>query len=64
MTKLRLEIELDYDMDLMHADDADGHAWFMSILKDPELYLHSNEIGDEIGHVTVVKVINPPQAAP
>ena len=55
--KLRLLIELDYNEDNMHGDDQDATQWFdESILgPDSKLYLHSNEIGDFIGTVTVLE---------
>lgn len=53
--KLKMFIELEYDADTMH--DEDGKAWFFDeILGDKEgLILHSNELGDEVGHVTVLQ---------
>lgn len=55
--KVRLEIELDYDAEIMHGNTADGISWFNSILFDPgeDLILHSNELGDEIGTVKILR---------
>ncbi len=58
--RVRLEIELDYDADTMHGNTPDGISWFESLLFDQdgdELILHHNEIGDTIGTVKVIKVI-------
>lgn len=53
--KLKMFIELEYDADTMH--DEDGKAWFFDeILGDKEgLILYSNELGDEVGRVTVLQ---------
>jgi hypothetical protein len=61
MAKLLLEIELEYDADLIHGDDPQGREWFFSsvlgvgdaLAEGNELVLHSNEMGDEVGTVTV-----------
>lgn len=62
--KLKLEIEMDYNHDIMHGDDPDSISWFYNLLlnSDPEdpdslLILHSNDIGDEIGTVRVLKIM-------
>ncbi len=56
MTKLILLIELNYDAETMHGNDEEAREWFFSILTNDRLILHSNEIGDEIGEVTVLEV--------
>jgi len=57
--KIRLEVELDYDEDTMH--DKDGDKWFKENVLggtgDEGLLLHSNYLGDEIGTITVLRVI-------
>jgi len=53
--KIKLVIELEYDAHIMHGEDPDGVKWFDSILYGGGLVLHSNEIGDEIGTVRVIK---------
>jgi len=62
MKKIRLEIELEYDDDIMHADDEDGWRWFREDVLggtgDERLILHSNCVGDEVGTVTVLKILN------
>jgi hypothetical protein len=58
--KLRLEIELEYDANLMHGDDTESKQWFMSHIlseRGGDLLLHSNEIGDTIGPVVVIRVL-------
>lgn len=56
MKVLKLQIELHYDSELAHGDDADGREWFRSILTEERLWLHSEEVGDFIGEVKVQKV--------
>lgn len=58
MTKLKLTIELDYNAEIMHHDDPDAIEWFFKdILLDDLLILHSDEIGDMIGTVKVLKIL-------
>lgn len=61
--KIKLEIELDYDADLHHAEDNIAREWFFNEVlcgqKRDDLILHSNEIGDSIGTVKVLKILNP-----
>ena len=62
--KLKLEIELEYNPDMMHGTDAESIAWFVEkVLKNPdegeELILHSNCIGDAIGVCKVTNIITP-----
>jgi len=59
VAKIRLEIELEYDENIMHGDDPQAIEWFFEdILQDQngELLLHSNEIGDTIGTVRVTRL--------
>lgn len=57
--KLKLEIEIEYDSDLMHGDDEDGITWFREhvLLAPEDIILHSNVIGDEIGKLRSVKIL-------
>jgi hypothetical protein len=55
MHKLKIEIELIYD-DIFHYNDEEKKWFFNEILKKDKLILHSNEIGDEIGQVKVIKI--------
>ena len=61
MKKLKLLIELKYDDKSMHGKDKESIDWFFNdILKSKrknDLILHSNEIGDEIGEVKVITII-------
>ena len=62
MKTIKLEIELTYDDLLHHSGDVDkeSRAWFFRhILKgrEGELLLHSNEIGDTIGDVNVLRIL-------
>lgn len=66
MAKIRLEIELEYDADIMHGDHHEGREWFFGTIlagSSGHLILHSNEIGDEIGPVRVVKIAGQPCVA-
>lgn len=55
-------VELKYDAKLMHGNDKESKDWFLNhILKSrrrDELILHSNEIGDEIGTIKVLEILN------
>jgi len=64
MKKLLLEVELEYDDENMHTTDEDSVAWFWNEVllypgEDGGLVLHSNEIGDEVGTIKVLKVREP-----
>jgi hypothetical protein len=58
--KLKLEIEIEYDKDLMHGEDEDAIAWFHDqvLFTDERLILYSNCIGGEIGLVKVTRIIH------
>jgi len=53
--KLKMEIELDYDDDLMHSCDEQFDD-FWDMVQAGDIILHSNEIGDEIGKVKIIKI--------
>lgn len=58
MTKIKLEITLEYDEDIMHGNDESAKDWFYSsVLQIGDLYLHSKEIGDLVGEIKEVKII-------
>jgi hypothetical protein len=60
--KIRLEIELDYDATTMHGDDKEALAWFRDYIlcgNKGKLLLHSNEIGDTVGKVNVLRIVSP-----
>jgi len=62
MRKIRMIIELEYDNDIMHREDAEAIDWFYNEIlvgKGGQLILHSNEIGDEIGKVKGIKIYTP-----
>jgi len=61
--KLSLEVEIEYEEDLIHGDDKDAIAWFhnqvlLNTRPDEGLILKSNLIGDEIGAVKVTRIIS------
>jgi len=53
--KLKMEIELDYDNDFMHSGDEQFEE-FWGMVQAGDIILHSNEIGDEIGKVKIIKI--------
>jgi hypothetical protein len=58
--KIKMEIELDYDAGIMHDVDKEATEWFYNEIllgSGGDLRLHSNEIGDEVGKVTVLKIL-------
>ena len=60
MRKIKLEIELEYDDEIMHGDDKEAIDWFKNTILSNEtglLLLHSNEIGDTVGKVSVLKIL-------
>jgi len=55
---VRMEIEMRYDAELMHGDDEESIAWFLDEILSGEygqLLMYSNEIGDTIGSVKVIR---------
>ena len=60
MKTLKLEIELTYDDMLIHGDDEEERVCFFNdVLMNPQdLVLFSNEIGDVVGDVKVVRIID------
>lgn len=64
MTKILIEAELEYEEDIMHSDDWESRQWFYEdiLLRthddagEPNLILHSNELGDSIGILKIIKI--------
>jgi hypothetical protein len=60
MKKILMTVELEYDDEMMHGDDPEEVQWFHEqVLPDVDdygLYLHSNELGDEVGRIRVLSV--------
>ena len=60
-------VELTYNAESMHSGEKDKDAkdWFfkdiLGIKRKHDLVLHSNEIGDEIVIIKVLKIANHPQ---
>ena len=52
MKTVKIEASLTYDSELMHGNDESAIEWFNESVLGSELYLFSNEIGDEIGKIT------------
>jgi hypothetical protein len=53
---IRLKVALEYDPDVMHGDDKEAVAWFYRMLLTTPLRLISDEIGDEVGAVKVLRI--------
>jgi hypothetical protein len=53
---LQLSVQFTYNPELMHGEDEDSEAWFLDLVQNEELIVHSNEIGDKIGTMRVVKI--------
>jgi len=64
MKKLRLTVELEYDDSSWHGNDDDSVSWFrdcilmQNIDNSGELLLHSNEVGDTVGEVKVLTIVD------
>ena len=57
MKTIKLEIELEYDDEIMHENDPEGIAWFRNdVLNGTNLVLHDNDIGDAVGRVKVLEI--------
>jgi len=54
---IKLLVELTYNNDFMHEDDADSIAWFNDDVLGGELVAWSNEIGDELGFIKVLEIL-------
>ena len=62
MKTIKLSIELEYDDAVMHGDDNESKAWFYhDILFGEKLIVHSNEIGDTVGHITKCSINDDPE---
>lgn len=61
MKTIKMVVELKYDAKMMHGKDKESIEWFFEdILKSKrknDLILHSNEIGDEVGAIKVIKIL-------
>jgi len=60
MMRLRIEADFEYDDDMMYSGP-DEKAWFFDLLMGAsgDLFLHSNEIGDQIGTIKITKITEP-----
>jgi hypothetical protein len=56
MRTLRITADLKYNDKIMHGDGLEEEEWFMDLLLDEELRVYSNEIGDEIGTMRILKI--------
>jgi hypothetical protein len=60
MKKIKMLVELEYDDKLMHGKSKEDIEWFYNdILKSKrknDLFLHSNEIGDEVGQIKILEI--------
>lgn len=58
--KIKMLVELDYDAELIHGNSQSGIEWFrrdILLNASPPLLLHSNDIGEQIGEVKVLEII-------
>lgn len=53
---LLLTVRLTYDPDIMHDDDPAAVEWWRREILGGPLLLHSNELGDTVGEITVLWV--------
>lgn len=61
MKKIKMIIELEYDDEIMHGTEQDAIDWFNNGIllgKEGLLLLHSNEIGDHIGSVEGIEILD------
>ncbi len=56
MRTVTMTIELELDEDMMYGNDKESKAWFFDVVLKESLYLHSEEIGDNIGRVSVIDI--------
>ncbi len=55
MKTLRMVVDFTYNSSMMYGDCEEGRDWFFNdILKSDDLTLHSLEVGDVVGAITVV----------
>jgi uncharacterized protein (DUF2384 family) len=61
MKKIKLLVEFNYSAEDMHDNTKESIDWFFKYIlgskRKDDLVLHSNEIGDEIGVIKVLKII-------
>jgi hypothetical protein len=57
MKTIKLLVELTYNGDTMHGDDADGIVWFNDEILGNDLIAWSNELGDEVGIINVLEIL-------
>lgn len=58
MKQIRIEATLEYDDGIMHGDDLESRAWFLTEVLMQPMVLHSNEIGDEVATLQVVRIVD------
>ena len=55
---IRITADFTYDDNMFDENDPEAKAWFKDILFTDELSLHSDDIGDFIGEIKIIKVEN------
>ena len=55
--KIQLLVDLETDYDAFSIDESE-RDWFKNDILGGDLILHSNLVGDEVGTITVLKIIN------
>lgn len=67
MKKQKMIVELEYDDQLMHGDCEESKSFFNSEILTSDkglLLLHSNTLGDGVGKITVIRLINENELKP
>jgi hypothetical protein len=64
MKTLRLIVDLTYDEQIMHGEDKESIDWFFeNVMRNntvnEQLILHSNYIGDEVGEIKLIEIMEP-----
>lgn len=57
--KMRMVVELEYDESL-YGGDSEEEEWFRTELLGSSLILHSNLVGDTVGEITVIDILDTP----
>ena len=60
MKKIKMTVELEYDDEIMHGDCKESEEWFRCEILNKDkglLLLHSNEIGDSVGKITILGLV-------
>ncbi|MDP2643793.1 MAG: hypothetical protein Q8P24_02530 [Desulfobacterales bacterium] len=59
MKTITLEIELEYSPDVWYGDDIESRKFFVDDVLGGDLLLHSQDVGETVGKVTVKNNLRP-----